>query len=81
MIRKIAQLVTAVMAVATLVTGGIAMSSSSTFAGTQNSSSASSHDKAKPPCTRCCLKTNPKTHRCEKYGYRRGTGKCRATCK
>ena len=81
MIRKIAQLMAAAAAVAALVAGGVTTSSSSAFADKQTSCSASAHGKAKPPCTRCCLKINSKTHRCEKYGYHRGTGKCSAKCK
>lgn len=84
MTQKIAQLtrlVVAVVAVAALTAGALMTSGASAYAGKRAAAPASARLKPKPPCTRCCLKMDKKTHRCAKYGYRRGKGKCAAKCK
>jgi hypothetical protein len=68
---------------AVTVAAGIATAPVGTAsAAAKNAPSVALRTVAKPPpCKRCCLKMNKKTHRCAKYGYHRGKGKCAAKCK
>ncbi|MEV5704692.1 hypothetical protein [Actinoallomurus sp. NPDC052274] len=82
MLQKVGQLVAAAVAMAMLVLGGVLLAGGSAYAQKGAVASVSTRVDAKPaPCTRCCLKMNPKTHRCAKYGYKKGKGKCQAKCK
>ncbi|MCO5969031.1 hypothetical protein [Actinoallomurus soli] len=82
MIQKVRQSVAAAVAMAMLVLGVVLLVGGSASAESRVAVSASARVDAKPPpCTRCCLKMNSKTHRCAKYGYKRGKGKCAAKCK
>lgn len=82
MLRMIARLLLAAITAVTVTMGIVALSSGAAVAAGKNAPSVATRTIAKPPpCTRCCLKMNKKTHRCAKYGYRRGKGKCSTRCK
>lgn len=82
MVTHIARLLMAATMAATVMTGIAALSSGPALAAGTNARSVALRTIAKPPpCRRCCLRMNKKTHRCAKYGYRRGNGKCAAKCR
>lgn len=82
MIQKIRRLVATAVAVAMMAIGAVMLAGGSAYAEKSAVTAVSTGVDAKPPpCKRCCLKMNPKTHRCAKYGYHRGKGKCGPKCK
>ncbi|MFL5859978.1 MAG: hypothetical protein ACJ780_04255 [Solirubrobacteraceae bacterium] len=82
MIQQIRRLVAAAVAVAMLAIGVVMLVGGPAYAENSARTAASARVAAKPvPCSRCCLKMDKKTHRCAKYGYRKGKGKCGPKCK
>lgn len=82
MLQKLGQWFAAAVAMAMLVLGSVLLAGGSASAENRAAVSTSARVDAKPPpCKRCCLKMDKKTHRCAKYGYKKGKGKCSAKCK
>lgn len=82
MLRSIAHCSVAAVTALTVATGIAALPGGTAVAAGEHAPSVAARTIAKPPpCRRCCLKMNKKTHRCARYGYRRGKGRCSATCR
>lgn len=82
MLGRIAHLSVATITALTVATGIAALPGGTALAAGAHAPSVAARTIAKPPpCKRCCLTMNKRTHRCARYGYHRGNGRCSATCR